>query len=322
MIALNQIRIDGGTQSRIELNQDVVAEYAEAYKTGVQMPPVVVFFDGTSFWLADGFHRFFGAKHAGLLEIHEDRHPGTQRDAVLYSLGANAKHGLRRSNADKRKAVQTLLDDSEWAAWSSREVARQCGVSHTFVDSIREPHLATLPDSTEKAVTNNVRDVTVSRNGTTYQQNTANIGTRPSHRPEISSANLQSTVTQPQAAKLLQVSPRSVATAAKVERTAPAEAAPTVQSELEELKDFCTEQGQNLKATLEENESMARVFESDDKIVAAMAEVKRFSEMNRVLTERNNGLRNELAESVRLLKGWKRRAEKAEAALKEAINAA
>ena len=55
---------------------------------------------------------------------------------------------------------------------------------------------------------------------------------------------------------------------------------------------------------------------------AALAEVKRFGEMNRVLTERKNGLMNELAESVRLLKSWKRRAEKAEAALKEAGHAA
>ena len=111
MLELSNIKIDGGTQSRAELNQDVVAEYAEAYKAGAQMPPIVVFFDGNSYWLGDGFHRYFGAKAAGMETIYEERIPGTQRDAVLYSLNANAKHGLRRSNADKRKAVETMLND-------------------------------------------------------------------------------------------------------------------------------------------------------------------------------------------------------------------
>lgn len=28
---------------------------------------------------------------------------GTKRDAILYSVGANSTHGLRRTNADKRR---------------------------------------------------------------------------------------------------------------------------------------------------------------------------------------------------------------------------
>jgi len=34
-------------------------------------------------------------------------------DAVFNSVGANAEHGLRRTNADKRRAVLTLLNDDE-----------------------------------------------------------------------------------------------------------------------------------------------------------------------------------------------------------------
>ncbi len=51
-----------------------------------------------------------------------------------------------------------------------------------------------------------------------------------SNGQKASSANLQSTVTQPQAAELLQVSPRSVATAAKVKRTAPVEVVEAVKN--------------------------------------------------------------------------------------------
>jgi hypothetical protein len=42
---------------------------------------------------------------------------------VLYTVGANATHGLRRSNADKRRAVSMLLDDPEWAQWSNLAIA-------------------------------------------------------------------------------------------------------------------------------------------------------------------------------------------------------
>jgi hypothetical protein len=52
-------------------------------------------------------------------------------------VGANATHGLRRTNADKRRAALTLLQDEEWQRWSNREIARQCGVTHTFVAKLR-----------------------------------------------------------------------------------------------------------------------------------------------------------------------------------------
>jgi hypothetical protein len=60
------------------------------------------------------------------------------RDAVLHSVGANATHGLRRTNEDKRRAVETLLNDEKWYLWSDRQIARQCQVSHSLVSKIRQ----------------------------------------------------------------------------------------------------------------------------------------------------------------------------------------
>lgn len=142
MLELDQIRTNGGTQSRVELNQETVAEYAQAFTAGASFPPVVVFFDGANYWLADGFHRYFGARDAGESAIEAEIITGTQRDAVLYSLKANATHGLRRTNADKRKAVETLLKDAEWATWSDRKIAEVCGVGHPLVAAIRKPEVA------------------------------------------------------------------------------------------------------------------------------------------------------------------------------------
>ena len=142
IINIKTIRIDGGTQSRVEINNDIVTEYAQAIQAGAEFPAVVVFNDGVHNWLADGFHRFHAHGQAGKTSIAADVQQGTARDAVLYSLGANRTHGLNRTNADKRKAVETLLKDSEWAEWSDRKIAAVCGVGHPFVAAIRKPEVA------------------------------------------------------------------------------------------------------------------------------------------------------------------------------------
>jgi len=182
-LALTTIRIDGGTQSRVELSEAVVAEYASAITEGAELPPIVVFHDGSAHWLADGFHRFMAYTKLGRDTIPADVRTGTRRDAVLYSVGANSAHGLPRTNADKRRSVEMLLDDINppcergkhvakcgcWEAWSDREIARHCRVHHTFVGGIRK---------SLSGVRHQIAPRKVERNGTVYTQNTANIGRR------------------------------------------------------------------------------------------------------------------------------------------------
>ena len=136
-LSISQIRLDGGTQSRAALNEQALADYAEAMREGAEFPNVVVFHDGSIYWLADGFHRVRAAELAGLAFVVAEVRQGSRRDAVLYSVGANTSHGLRRTNDDKRRAVRVLLDDAEWSAWSDREIARRAGVSDRFVSSLR-----------------------------------------------------------------------------------------------------------------------------------------------------------------------------------------
>jgi hypothetical protein len=137
LINLETINTNGGSQARAALCADAVAEFAEAMQLGADFPPVILFQDGSSFWLADGFHRVTAAKQAGLDTILAEVREGTLRDAILFAVGANAEHGLRRSNADKRKAVTMLLADEQWAAKSDRAIAEQCRVSHKLVADVR-----------------------------------------------------------------------------------------------------------------------------------------------------------------------------------------
>jgi hypothetical protein len=89
-----------------------------------------------------------------------------RRDAILYSVGANEAHGLRRTNDDKPRAVMTLLTDAEWATWSDREIARRCAVSPDFVSKL---HRSLSSDDSE------ARTYTT-KHGTVATMNTAAIG--------------------------------------------------------------------------------------------------------------------------------------------------
>lgn len=166
LIDTSTIRTDGGTQTRAGVDPATVADYAEALAHGAQFPAIIVYHDGTDYWLADGFHRLAAHKQAGIAQIEAHIRQGNRRDAVLYSVGANADHGLRRSNADKRRAVETLLLDEEWAQWSDREIARRCGVSAPLVGKVRA----------ELAPTVNHLQSTVRRGADGREIETAHIG--------------------------------------------------------------------------------------------------------------------------------------------------
>jgi len=165
---LQYLTLDGGTQPRAEIDAALVEEYAAAWREGAEFPPVVAVYDGTHYWLADGFHRVHGAKAAGLEQIPAEIRQGSRRDAVLYAVGANAAHGLRRTNADKRRAVETLLRDAKWQGWSDRKIARKCAVDHKTVGRWRDELTGEIPQSDERK----------GADGRTI--NTANIGKRRS----------------------------------------------------------------------------------------------------------------------------------------------
>jgi hypothetical protein len=161
------IRIDGGTQSRAELNQAVIRNYTQDMLDDVEFDPVEVVHDGEFYWLWDGFHRIAAAIEAGFKEFSARVRQGTRRDAVLLSVGANKRHGLQRTNADKRRAVTKLLTDDEWKLWSDRDVAKQCGVSDSPLSAVCGTELSDNGYQIERKVT---------RGGTTYTMQTGNIG--------------------------------------------------------------------------------------------------------------------------------------------------
>lgn len=187
-IPLHKIRTDGGTQMRAGLDDSTVFEYTQAMIAADgwgTFPPAVVIYDGSTYWVGDGFHRLAAFRDA-FPDAQQRTVPcevraGSRRDAVLYAAGANASHGLRRTPADKRRAVETLLRDNEWVQWSDREIGRACNVSHEFVRQMRAVTVNVDSEkSTERTYT--------TKHGTTATMQTANIGQRSTSANTFDSA--------------------------------------------------------------------------------------------------------------------------------------
>lgn len=159
-------------QPRLENQQDVIREYAELMANGTEFPPVKVRYDGTRYYLTDGFHRRAAAILAGLNLIAAEVTPGDQIDAIEDSCAANTTNGLHRASGDKRRAVERMFEVERLreVSKSDSEIARHCGVSHQYVHKLRSLSCNVLQDRSPREVT---------RNGATYIMDTSGISNRP-----------------------------------------------------------------------------------------------------------------------------------------------
>ncbi len=134
-LSLEVINIYGGTQARIKTTDEAVESYAEEMGQGTEFPPIIVYFDGATHWLADGFHRYLAAKRIERPKIMAEVFPGGRTDALRHALGANATNGVYRNNADKRNAVEVALE--EWPDRANPVIAEICRVSVELVRKCR-----------------------------------------------------------------------------------------------------------------------------------------------------------------------------------------
>jgi len=137
------MRLDGDTQPRAKIDTQAVADYAERIEAGDELPPIDVYFDGSAYWIADGFHRWHAHRKLGHNLITCIVHTGTVEDARWHAIGANKAHGLRRTNEDKAKAVKAALQHPKGAEWSDVQIAEHVGVSDKTVAKYRTELTAT-----------------------------------------------------------------------------------------------------------------------------------------------------------------------------------
>jgi N6-adenosine-specific RNA methylase IME4 len=142
IIPLSKIETRDTLQPRATMNFIIVEDYAQAMKEGQIFPPLDVVFDGETYWLWDGFHRCKAAEQIGLTEINIRVTEGDFEYAEWLALGANKTHGFRRSNEDKRRAVELALrhprneESINNGKLNFSFVSKHCGVSDMLVAKI------------------------------------------------------------------------------------------------------------------------------------------------------------------------------------------
>lgn len=143
-----------GCQSRMATDGDTVTEYAELIEGGTKLPPVDLYYDGSTYWCADGIHRILAAKRLKHEDIEANVHKGTRDDALWHAAGANKTHGLHRTNEDKKRAVELAL--SLHPEMSDRAIAEHCGVNGKTVAARRPKPTAEIPQSGAKVATGEI----------------------------------------------------------------------------------------------------------------------------------------------------------------------
>ena len=178
VIELEKIELDPTAQPRVNINMEVVDEYAAEMKAGADFPPIEVVWNSETdkYWLWDGFHRVMAARQIGQLWLMANVATGSREDAQWKAYGANAAHGLRRTNADKRRVVELALLHRNGAGCSNRQIARHCGASLGLVNLVRKDL-----EASEQIVQMETR--TVQRGDQVYEMDVSNIGRRADTEP-------------------------------------------------------------------------------------------------------------------------------------------
>lgn len=148
LILLSDITLSNSLRVRSVIDQNVVEEYYEAMVNKDVFPAIELFqTNKTTLLLVDGWHRFYAARKANIKKILANIHDGDESEALRFALHCNARHGLRRSNADKRRCVTLAME--KWPDISNRALADLCGVTHTFINKLKAV-LDALPEKKDE----------------------------------------------------------------------------------------------------------------------------------------------------------------------------
>lgn len=136
-LPVDELVLDGGTQSRVAISEETVEEYVEVlakHDGEWPFPDLDVFHDGNQYLVGDGFHRTLAARRHGRDTIPCRVHQGTAWDALRFGMIRNLRNGLRPNQADKRRNVELLLDSGK--KLTQKEIADLAGVSDRTVRNI------------------------------------------------------------------------------------------------------------------------------------------------------------------------------------------
>ena len=143
-VRLDQIDLtERQSQCRAHLNDEAIADYTDTWidngpsdkfkfdKSG----PIILVCDGDRYYIGDGWHRVFAALKAGRKTVPAEVRSGNLKTATEISLGANEGQGLRRTQADRVKAIYRAL--KVFPGWTDQKIAKEVNASPSTIKSYR-----------------------------------------------------------------------------------------------------------------------------------------------------------------------------------------
>ena len=134
----------------IDLDKHVLARDADPrhvrflellIRDGVELQPVVVFADGDRKWLSDGLHRFTATRQLGQTTIRAYVRRGSRRDATLFAIKSNVKHGKRLTKAQQKANLTKLWElYPDLRELSCKGLEDLCGLSANTISGLKKEH--------------------------------------------------------------------------------------------------------------------------------------------------------------------------------------
>ena len=140
-VSIEKITFDSKYQVRRSVTDDVQTEYQAIAESGKESgwpfkAPIEIVSVAGVLYLTDGWQRCGACLKAGRSKVWAEVIEGDLDMVMARACGANADHGVRRTDDDKRNAVRMAL--AQWPKKPAVEIAEICRVSQALVGKIRK----------------------------------------------------------------------------------------------------------------------------------------------------------------------------------------
>lgn len=236
--------------------------------------------------ILDGGNRYRACVESGIEPAFQEFNGG---NLVSFVLSAN----LHRRHMSPGQQAAIVASAQDWAKAQVHGGDRNSSV-----------HVNTRPDTTENRAAQSGASIMTQRRADAVAKADPDLAKQVAHG-EISLPKAVQSVAP-------QLAPRKTAQA----KPAPSPVIP--EGMVLYSKDEFEENVRLMNDANKDLESIVKVFESDDRLAAATAEIKRLNALVTVLEDRNRGMMNEANEAKRLARSWKNKYERLERECKAA----
>lgn len=176
-VSIEKVVIEDSISPRSGLDDELIAQLEEVLNEKGWLPPLTAFQMGGRLVLADGLHRLLAHQRHGSTHVQIERHHGPLREAELFALFANTRHGRRLSREEVRASIRKWLNDDEFKLATNTEIAQLCHCSPPTVAKVRKER-----EQVGEIGSQSVRRFR--RGGRDVQMNTRNLGRKAADKAE------------------------------------------------------------------------------------------------------------------------------------------